>query len=176
MLLYFCVISCYLCYQSFCFKNLIIIFTGNEHEHTQTSRGDMTPFLGNFLFWNRNLWKAICDSSPWIYIFFWPVVFKYITCEQQTYFRSSLLSPSEKCILFYFSGGEKRQPEIHLLFGVTSQNANISMSLVRVSNLSALFCCGINWIYVVGNLGQKVANRGTALSWSYPMFMLLHFC
>ena len=111
-----------------------------------------------------------------IYIFFWPVVFKYITCEQQTYFRSSLPSPSEKCILFYFSGGEKWQPEIHLLFGVTSQNANISMSLVRVSNLSALFCCGINWIYVVGNLGEKVANRGTALSWSYPMLMLLHFC
>ena len=138
--------------------------------------GTWPPFLETFCFETEICERPFATQVPEYIFFFWPVVFKYITCEQQTYFRSSLPSPSEKCILFYFSGGEKWQPEIHLLFGVTSQNANISMSLVRVSNLSALFCCGINWIYVVGNLGEKVANRGTALSWSYPMLMLLHFC
>ena len=137
--------------------------------------GTWPPFLETFCFETEICERPFATQVP-EYFFFLTCGFQIHNLRTADIFPVVASQSLRKMYFILFFGGEKRQPEIHLLFGVTSQNANISMSLVRVSNLSALFCCGINWIYVVGNLGEKVANRGTALSWSYPMLMLLHFC
>ena len=46
--------------------------------------------------------------------FFFASVTFHIACEQQTHFRSSLLSPRK--IAFFNLEGEKRRPEMRLLF------------------------------------------------------------